>query len=59
VGTLDFSASYAINENLRITLDATNLLKSEYQDYFFNENLYPRDTRAYDRTIEVGLRYHF
>ncbi|HEY5552440.1 MAG TPA: TonB-dependent receptor, partial [Opitutaceae bacterium] len=59
IGTLDFSASYAINEHLRVTLDATNLLKSEYQDYFFDENLYPRDTRAYDRTVEVGLRYRY
>jgi iron complex outermembrane receptor protein len=59
LGTLDFSASYAINRNFTVTLDATNILKSEYQDYFFNESLYPRDTRAYDRTIEVGLRYRY
>lgn len=59
VGTLDFSASYALNKNFTVTLDATNILKSEYQDYFFNESLYPRDTRAYDRTIELGLRYRY
>lgn len=59
VGTLDFSASYAINPHFTVTLDATNILKSEYQDYFFNESLYPRDTRAYDRTIELGLRYRY
>lgn len=58
-GTLDFSASYALSKRLTLTLDATNLLKSEYQDYFFNESLYPRDTRAYDRTVEVGLRYRY
>lgn len=57
--TLDFSASYAINEHFTVTLDATNILKSEYQDYFRNASLYPRDTRAYDRTIAVGLRYRY
>lgn len=58
-GSLDFSASYALNRNFTITLDATNILKGEYQDYFFDSSLYPRDTRAYDRTIEVGLRYRY
>ncbi len=59
VGTLDFSASYAFSKHLTVTLDARNILKSEYQDYFLNESLYPRDTRAYDRTIELGLRYRY
>ncbi|MFZ5495694.1 MAG: TonB-dependent receptor [Verrucomicrobiota bacterium] len=59
IGTLDFSASYALNQHFTLTLDATNLLKSEYQDYFFNESLYPRDTRAYDRTFEFGVRYRY
>ncbi|HEX2860444.1 MAG TPA: TonB-dependent receptor, partial [Lacunisphaera sp.] len=59
LATLDFSASYAINKNLTVSLDATNILKAEYQDYFFDASLYPRDTRAYDRTIEVGLRYRY
>ena len=59
LGTLDFSASYALTKNFTVSLDATNILKSEYQDYFSNEQLYPRDTRAYDRTIEVGVRYRY
>ena len=59
VGTLDFSASYALTKRFTVTVDATNILKSEYQDYFFNESLYPRDTRAYDRTVELGLRYRY
>ncbi|HEX9781773.1 MAG TPA: TonB-dependent receptor [Opitutaceae bacterium] len=57
--TLDFSASYQLNENLTLTLDITNILNSEYQDYFFDSNLYPRDTRAYDRTASLGLRFKF
>lgn len=58
-GTLDFSASYALNKNFTVSLDATNILNREYQDYFANAALYPRDTRAYDRTIELGLRYRY
>jgi iron complex outermembrane receptor protein len=57
--TLDLSASYALNDHLTITLDATNILKSEYQDFFHDASLYPRDTRAYDRTIELGVRYRY
>jgi iron complex outermembrane receptor protein len=58
-GSLDFSASYAISRNFTVTLDATNLTGEEYQDYFYDASLYPRDTRAYDRTIELGLRYRY
>ncbi|HWA25057.1 MAG TPA: TonB-dependent receptor [Lacunisphaera sp.] len=58
-GTLDFSASYAINDHFTVSLDATNLTKTNYQDYFYRADLYPRDTRAYDRTIEVGVRYRY
>lgn len=57
--TLDFSASYKVSDRLTITLDLTNILDNQYQDYFRNETLYPRDTRAYDRTVQVGARYHF
>jgi len=59
LGTLDFSASYAINQHFTVTLDATNILKNQYHDYFFDPALYPRDTRAYDRTVEVGVRYRY
>jgi TonB-dependent receptor len=59
LATVDFSASYAINQRLSLTLDATNLTKAEYQDYFHDASRYPRDTRAYDRTVEVGLRYRY
>lgn len=59
LATVDFSASYKLSERLTLTLDATNLLKEEYKDYFFDASLYPRDTRAFDRTIELGLRYRY
>ena len=58
-GTLDFSLSYAVTPSFTLTLDATNLLKGEYHDYFYDASRYPRDTRAYDSTIEVGARYRF
>ena len=57
---LDLSASYKVNEKLTITLDATNLLDSYYQDSFGKGAVgavYPRDTRRFDQTIELGLRY--
>lgn len=57
--SLDFAASYAIGEQLTITFDVTNILEGDYQDYFDNATLYPRDTRAYDRTIALGARYRF
>ncbi|MEO6003189.1 MAG: TonB-dependent receptor [Opitutus sp.] len=59
LGTLDFSVSYAFTRNFTVTLDATNILQEEYHDYFYDASRYPRDTRAYDRTIEVGARYRF
>jgi TonB-dependent receptor len=59
LGTLDFSLSYALSQRLTLTLDATNILQGEYHDYFYDASRYPRDTRAYDRTLEVGARYRF
>ncbi len=57
---LDFNASYAFTRNFTITVDATNLLNQKFQDYFGDDaRLHPRDSRLFDRTIEVGVRYHF
>ncbi len=57
---MDFSASYAVTKNLTITFDATNLLNQKYKDYFGdNSALYPRDSRLYDRTYELGVRYRY
>jgi iron complex outermembrane recepter protein len=54
---LDLSASYRIWEKLTLTFDATNLLNSSYQDYFGNAVVFPRDTRRFDQTYSLGLRY--
>lgn len=57
---LDFSASYALGEHFTITLDATNLLNQKFQDYFgSNAHLTPRDSRLFDRTIELGMRFQY
>jgi iron complex outermembrane receptor protein len=54
---LDLSASYRILDRLTITFDATNLLNSYYQDYFGSQADYPRDTRRFDQTYSLGLRF--
>jgi iron complex outermembrane receptor protein len=54
---LDLSASYRVMGQLTVTFDATNLLDSYYQDYFGNQTVYPRDTRRFDQTFALGLRY--
>lgn len=58
-GQLDFSASYKLTEQLLLTLEATNILDTEYRDYFVDETRYPRDTRAFARTVSLGARYQF
>ncbi len=58
-GQLDFSASYELGRNVSLTFDATNLLGEEYQDAFGSTDLYPRDTRYYDTTYAVGVRYRY
>ncbi|HET7537133.1 MAG TPA: TonB-dependent receptor, partial [Candidatus Didemnitutus sp.] len=59
LGTMDVSVSYSFAQHFTVTLDATNVLKSEYHDYFYDASRYPRDTRAYDRTVELGVRYRY
>lgn len=57
---LDLSASYKWSDQLTFTFDATNLLNSYFQDSFGKGSegaVYPRDTRRFDQTIELGLRY--
>jgi TonB-dependent receptor len=54
---LDLSAAYKVMDRLTITFDATNLLDSYYQDHFGNQAVYPRDTRRFDQTYSVGVRF--
>jgi iron complex outermembrane recepter protein len=54
---LDLSAAYKVMDRLTITFDATNLLDSYYQDHFGNQAVYPRDTRRFDQTYSLGVRF--
>jgi iron complex outermembrane recepter protein len=56
---LDFSASYALTDNITLTVDATNILDETYRDQFGTDGVTPRDTRAFDRTIGGGVRVRF
>jgi len=56
---LDFSGSYQLTKNLALTIDATNILGHYYHDDFGNLPMFTRDTRNYDKTYGVGIRYHF
>lgn len=65
-GQLDFSGSYAVTDAFTLTIDATNLTNRTYHDRFEGVNNAsqlrfdtPRDTRTYDRTIQVGARFKF
>ncbi len=57
LSTLDGSLSYKFTPNLSVNLTGTNLLNFQYVDYWDNQNLYPRDTRRYDRTIGLSLNW--
>jgi hypothetical protein len=50
---------YSITKNFTFTFDATNILGHYYHDDFGNLPMFTRDTRNYDRTIGVGLRYRY
>jgi iron complex outermembrane recepter protein len=54
---MDASLSYKIGDKLTLTLEGVNLLDTEFKDYFTDKNLYPRDTRRYDRQVLVGFRW--
>ena len=66
VSRLDFSGSYSPTQWLTLTVDVTNILDDVYQDRFTGLNsvskVYynsPRDTRTYDRTVQLGARIKF
>ncbi len=57
-GQLDLSASYELRKGLSITADVINVLNNKYQDYFGpDSSATPRDTRFYDTTYSLGVRY--
>ena len=57
LSTLDGSLSYKISPNLSVNLTGTNLLNFQYVDYWDKQDLYPRETRRYDRTIGLSLNW--
>jgi TonB-dependent receptor len=60
---LDGQISYSLNDNMTFTVEGINLLDTHFKDYFDDPNnpqlagLFPRDTRRYDRTVLVGVRW--
>jgi TonB-dependent receptor len=60
---LDGQLSFAATENMTFTIEGINLLDTHFKDYFDDPNnpqlagLFPRDTRRYDRTVLVGVRW--
>jgi len=55
--SLDGSLSYKFTPNLSLTVTGTNLLNFKYVDYWTDANVYPRDTRRYDRTVGLMLNW--
>lgn len=57
ISALDASLSYEVSKNFTVALEGNNLLNFKYHDYFSNSEITPRDTRYYDRTLRIGLRW--
>ena len=57
ISALDASLSYEVAKNFTVVLEGNNLLNFEYHDYFSNSSITPRDTRYYDRTLRIGVRW--
>ncbi len=63
-GFLDFSASYRLNDNFTLSVDAVNILDEEIVNYFGgrgdnDQDIYPRDVATWERTVSVGIRARF
>ena len=54
---LDGSLSYKLNDQFTLTLDGNNLLDTKFKDYWNAPGVYARDTRRYDRTVGLSLRW--
>ncbi|MCU4676452.1 TonB-dependent receptor [Catenovulum sp. 2E275] len=59
--SLDFQFSFDVTEDLRITVDATNILDDKYQNHYGEGNVdtFNFGTGIYSRTFAVGARYQF
>jgi TonB-dependent receptor len=62
---VDGQISYVFSDNITMSLEAINILDTEFKDFFVDPNnpqltgLFPRDTRRYDRTFLLGVRVGF
>ncbi|MES2325628.1 MAG: TonB-dependent receptor [Pseudomonadota bacterium] len=57
MSSLDGSLSYKITQNLSVNLTGTNLLNFKYVDYWTDKDIFPRDTRRYDRSVGLSLAW--
>lgn len=60
ISRLDFSASYAPFENLRLTVDVSNILAKPFRNFRnFNDagDSFPRDVRFEERIFSLGARF--
>lgn len=57
-GRLDFSMGYDINENVRVDVGGTNILRNSYKSYF-DLPFFTRDVRSDDSIYTVGIRARF
>lgn len=57
-GRLDFSLGYDINENLRVDVGGSNILRSKYKSYY-NLDYVNLDYRDDDSVYSIGLRAKF
>jgi iron complex outermembrane recepter protein len=53
---MDGGVAYKFSDHTTVTFDVVNILDTKFKDYFNDPNLYPRDTRRYDRTFQLGVR---
>ncbi|KQQ40173.1 hypothetical protein ASF61_05150 [Duganella sp. Leaf126] len=59
ISSLDGSLSYKLTRQVTLNLTGTNLLNFKYRDYWDNENIFPRDTRSYDRTVGLSMNVKY
>ena len=57
--SMDFQFTYNLNENLVVTLDATNLTESLLHRYYEIERTGNFNNALFSRTFSLGVRYAF
>ncbi|EMD81872.1 TonB-dependent receptor [Pacificimonas flava] len=57
-GRLDLSIAYDLNEDIRLTVGGTNILRNKYKSYF-QESYLTRDVRYDDSIYTFGIRARF